>query len=278
MDSPWLSCADPRPGAAMRLVCIPYAGGGASAFRPWSQDLGTGVEVWCAELPGRERRFREPPVTTMAGLVPPVVDAIVDRVRPPVALFGHSMGGLAALEVAHRLPECGGPPPAHLFVSGARAPHLPRARAVHLLDDDRLEAWLVRVGGLPAEVVADRDLLALLLPTIRADLDVCASFRHRLRAPLGCSIHAFAGAADPVAPRADMAGWVGYTSAAFALTVLPGDHFFLHPRRRSITSVIVEVAAGAAARVPGRVAGESRVAEESRVAGESRVAEEIGTP
>lgn len=233
----------------MRLICIPYAGGGASAFRPWSQELGTGVEVWCAELPGRERRFREPPVTTMAELVPPVVDAIAGQLRPPVALFGHSMGGLAAMEVAYRLPAWGGPSPAKLFVAGVRAPHLLPAATVQALDDNRLEAWLLQVGGLPQEAVADRDLLALLLPTIRADLEVCASYRHRPREPLRCPIHAFAGADDPLAPPADMAGWVGYTSAAFELTVLPGDHFFLHRQRRTITSMIAGVTAGAAARV-----------------------------
>ena len=44
--------------------------------------------MWTAQLPGRERRLGEPPLTTMGELAPPLVDAIAARVPAPFAIFG----------------------------------------------------------------------------------------------------------------------------------------------------------------------------------------------
>jgi surfactin synthase thioesterase subunit len=48
-------CLDPRPLAASRLVCFPYAG--ASVYRLWPAGLTETVEVLAAQLPGREGRL-----------------------------------------------------------------------------------------------------------------------------------------------------------------------------------------------------------------------------
>lgn len=237
-SSLWLACAQARPDAGMRLVCLPYAGGGASAFWPWSEDLGPSVEVWSVQLPGRERRYAEPPLTSMADAVPPIADALASRIQPPFALFGHSMGGLLALETAQSLQRRGGPTPVRLFVSGTRAPQLPATGDAHILDDRQLERWLVTLGGLPKDLRADRQLLAMILPTVRADLELCGRYEHRPQPPLSCPIVTFAGADDALAPAEDMAGWAACTTGGFSLTVIPGDHFFVHQHRRSVTSVI----------------------------------------
>src|SRR5215207_9362848 len=116
MTASWLVRQRPAAAATTRLVCVPHAGGGASAFHGWDGALGADVEVYTATLPGRERRFDEPAHTSMAGVADPLADA-VSLLDPPVALYGHSMGGLIAVEVAHRLSAAGRPPVA-LFVAG----------------------------------------------------------------------------------------------------------------------------------------------------------------
>lgn len=265
-SSPWLTCIEARPDAGVRLVCLPYAGGGPSAFWPWSKDLGPLVEVWCVQLPGRERRFAEPPPTSMADAVPSIVDAIADHVEPPFALFGHSMGGLLALETARAL-QRSGQTPARLFVSGARAPELVATDGAHTLDDLALERWLVTLGGLPQEVRADRQLLAMILPTVRADLELCDGYEHRPSPPLACPITAFSGADDPLAPATDMWGWAAQTTGGFGLTVIPGDHFFLNQHRRSVTGVIALAIGDLLERAAGR---RERPAPTRRHARESR--------
>src|SRR5438552_7109196 len=118
----WLACLKPRPHAAVRLFCFPYAGGGASAFRCWPDALPASIEVCPVQLPGRETRFREPPYTRLA----PLAEALGHALRPfldrPFAFFGHSMGALVAFELTRWLRRAGGPQPAHLFVSACAAP------------------------------------------------------------------------------------------------------------------------------------------------------------
>ncbi|WP_433112723.1 thioesterase II family protein [Micromonospora sp. CA-246542] len=225
----WLSCAAPRPAARLRLVCLPYAGAGGGAYRPWAALLGDDVEVWAAQLPGRERRLADPPLSTMDDLVPPLVDAIAARVPTPFAIFGHSMGGLIGYEVAARLVARGGPVPQRLVVSAARPPRdaAPLGTA-HRLDDAALTRWLHDLGGIPDEVLADSGLLELILPTVRADLSVVASYRPTTVPPLPLPVDAVAAADDPLVSPDDVAGWAACTAAGFSLTVVPGGHLYLH--------------------------------------------------
>lgn len=225
----WLSCAAPRPAARLRLVCLPYAGAGAGAYLPWPTLLGDDVEVWTAQLPGRERRMADPPLSTMADLAPPLVDAIVERVPAPYAIFGHSMGALIGYELATRLVARGGPAPQRLVVSAARPPqdNAPIGTA-YRLDDAMLTRWMGDLGGVPDEVFADPDLLALILPTLRADLTVVASYRPSTVTPLPLPVDAVAAADDPLISPDDMAGWAACTTAGFSLTVVPGGHLYLN--------------------------------------------------
>ncbi|MFE9692987.1 thioesterase II family protein [Micromonospora sp. NPDC005806] len=225
----WLSCATPRPSAPLRLVCLPYAGAGGGAFRPWAAGLAPDVELWTAQLPGRERRLAEPPVTTMDELAAPLVDAVADQVRPPFAIFGHSMGGLLGYEVTRRLVAGGGPAPARLVVSAALPPHRAAGTgAAHTRDDAGLTAWLRELGGVPDELVADPTLLGLILPTVRADLAVVASYRRSVVPALPLPVDAVAAADDPLVDPDAVAGWAACTTVGFSLTVVPGGHLYLH--------------------------------------------------
>jgi len=263
MRRSWLVRLRAQPNATARLVCVPYAGGGASAYQAWSGDL-PDVEVWAAELPGRERRFAEPAATSIDEVVEPLADAITAQVRPPWVLFGHSMGGLVAWRLAELLyrratgdtaslenpgkagraqvAAVGSTPaaPACLFLSGTRPPNLPAVAGTHDFDDASLLAWLSELGGLPAEVVEDRQLVELILPTIRADLKLCDTFDRASIIPLPVPLVAFAGTADPLATVDEVAAWHRYAAGGFRLVRVRGDHFFLHQHRRQVTHVIGE--------------------------------------
>jgi surfactin synthase thioesterase subunit len=58
----------------------------------------------------------------------PLVQGLATALRPaldlPVALFGHSLGALLAIELARELRRRRGPLPVHLFVSGRHAPQV----------------------------------------------------------------------------------------------------------------------------------------------------------
>ncbi len=111
------------PGSTA-IVCVPYAGGGAAAYRSWPNLLGS-VDVYVLSFPGRDARLFDPLFTTLDSLVLSIVDAIRPLTDRRYALFGHSMGGLLAYEAVRVLRRENATPPVHLFVSGIRVPHLP---------------------------------------------------------------------------------------------------------------------------------------------------------
>jgi surfactin synthase thioesterase subunit len=162
----------------------------------------------------------------------PLAELLAGEIAPfldrPYALFGHSFGGLVAFEVARRLRAAGVQPPLALVVVGTPPPHLTGAdRPLHERSDEELVAELQRLNGTPAEVLADPDLLRLVLPIVRADLAVMESYEHRPDRPLDCAIAAVGAEDDRLVPPSRLSGWGKHTTAAATVDVLPGDHFFL---------------------------------------------------
>src|ERR1700734_2452118 len=60
----WLVVPKANPKADVRLVMIPFAGAGPSAFHGWASDMPSNIEVQIVNLPGREGRIREPLITS----------------------------------------------------------------------------------------------------------------------------------------------------------------------------------------------------------------------
>jgi medium-chain acyl-[acyl-carrier-protein] hydrolase len=239
VSSIWIIRPRPRPRAAVRLFCLPCAGGGASTFHAWAGGFHGHVEVCAVQLPGRENRLKESPARSLGDLVPALAAAIEPELRRPYALFGHSMGALLAFELLRRLEQSGARSPMHFFAASAPAPHLrPRRPPLHRLGDAALIASLRGFDGLPGWVIEDPELLALFLPTLRADLEVCDTYRYGAARPLACPITALGGASDRSVPRFELAAWAAHTSAQFTLRLFEGSHFFLAERRDAVLDAI----------------------------------------
>ena len=228
MKTEWSLCRRSNPGAAVRLFCFHHAGGSAAVFRNWSDGL-PDLEVHAIQLPGRGSRFREAPYARVRDLARDVAEGIGLRLQGAYALFGHSFGGLVAFEVAHELSRRGQGDLVHLFVSGRRGPRLPDpVPPLHGLEDAALlQAVRARYGGIPEAILREPELLQLLLPALRADLEALETYAYEPRAPLTCPIAAFGGADDPWATTAELEAWRPETTAAFSLRRFSGGHFYL---------------------------------------------------
>jgi surfactin synthase thioesterase subunit len=225
----------PRPGARLRLLLIPHAGAGASAFRGWAEALPPEVEACPVQLPGRENRMREPAFDRL----PPLVEALAGALERwgdlPYAVLGHSNGALIGFELARHARRTGAPGPVHLFASGRRAPHLPaRQRDVHRLPQPELVAELASLGGMPREILEHPELLDLLVPLLRADMALTESYEHRDEPPLGVPITALTGTGDVKVTLAEAEAWGRHTAGGFRLHAFPGDHFFLFSGRERV--------------------------------------------
>ncbi|MDI4656775.1 thioesterase II family protein [Xanthobacter autotrophicus] len=229
--SPWFLGGATRGARRLRLFCLPFAGGNASAYAPWQAAIDPAIEVVPVQLPGHGGRIREAPFQTMDEMAEGLADAMVRRLDLPYAVFGHSMGALLAFETLRRLRARGASMPAVLFVSARRAPHLPPSRPpLHVLSDAELVGELRALNGTPDVVLGDRELLDLLLPVIRADLKAVETYRFREAQAFDFPIHAFGGTGDSIAEE-DLRAWSRQSTAGFSLTLYGGDHFYLNDHR-----------------------------------------------
>lgn len=234
----WVLRPAPRTAPLLRLICVPYAGGGTAAFQGWSDLLPDTVEPWFLRLPGREARFREEPRTDVPVLVKEAASVLAPALDGPYALFGHSLGALIAFELARELRRSHGKDPVHLAVSARSAPHLPlRHAVVHRLPDDLLlEALDQRFNAIPPAVRDDPQMRALYLPVLRADVTLLETYVHSPAPPLPCSITAYGGQDDPEFGPGELDGWQRHTASAFRLRMFAGGHFFLNPCRAELVT------------------------------------------
>jgi surfactin synthase thioesterase subunit len=233
MNEAWFMRPAPRTQAHARLFCFPYAGGGAAAYRLWPSGLPGEMEMLAIQLPGRANRLRETPIASVPELVENLIPALLPWMDLPFAFFGHSMGAVLASEVARALHQRGHALPRHLIVSGRRPPHVHGTeQPLHGLPDDQFISRInQRYGGIPAELLEHADLMALLLPALRADITALETHRPHQRPPLPIPLSVFGGADDLLTPREHLDAWRSETSSALRVRVFPGGHFYLDGRR-----------------------------------------------
>jgi len=227
-DNPWLVVRAPVPRPALRLFCLPYAGGNAGAFETWRSGLPRAVEVNAVQYPGRRERGAEPALRRMTPLVQALETALAPHLDRPYALYGDCLGGHVAFELARRLERRGHRPAELLVVSSAVAPHLPNTEPDHSGKDDvAFLTELVALGTMPPAVAAHPDLAAAALPAARADFELGHTYRYRDAGPIGVPVTAIVGDADPHVGEVGVAAWAELTTAGLTTLTVPGGHDLL---------------------------------------------------
>lgn len=220
------------PEAARTLLLLPHSGCSAAAMLPIAQHVDRDLLVLGVDYPGHGRRVDEPFADDMQTLGAGIADAVSDALDYPLVVFGHSFGSLVAFETVRRLEEQGTRVDL-LIASSCVDPHRMAAqeRSVHLVSDEALLNLLVERGGMSEELMANADVLEVLLPIIRADTRLGELHRPDPAARLRTPVLAIGGSDDPTVSRQDLAGWGDVTTAGADVMFLPGDHFHLleHP-------------------------------------------------
>lgn len=244
---------------------------------------GADVELLAANLPGRGSRLDEPPISDLPTLADALADALVEHLDKPFAFFGHSVGALVAFEVARRLQARGLPAPLRVFVSAHTAPavsadpagdptdaptdapadHAASAPADHAADDPadattpmyalpdaELLDVVRRLGLVPADALADPELVELILPPLRADFELSETYTAADGPPLRAPLTALGGTDDDLATPADLAAWERHTTGGFATRTFVGDHFYTASRTREVVETIVATVSADIAALP----------------------------
>jgi medium-chain acyl-[acyl-carrier-protein] hydrolase len=225
-----ISGAGHLASGALRLFCFPHAGGGAAAFKSWGEHLPRSIVVIPMRTSGRK---------DMAELAAALCDSVQPYLHEPFAFFGHSMGAAVAFELARLLRRRNLPAPRLLVASGARAPQFRRG---HVPPPEPGEAEFVdalrRLQGTPREVLDNPDLLQMVLPALREDAAIYRNYIYAEEPPLDCPIRAYGGSDDPNVIPAHLEAWALQTTAAFAVRLFPGGHFYLQTHRAEFLAAL----------------------------------------
>jgi len=105
-------------------------------------------------------------------------------------------------------------------------------------DTEFLDEIQRRYGGVPKPILNDPEMLAALLPTLRADVALMETYNHVPGRPLHCPITAIGGVGDRIVHQAALQAWSLQTSNRFELHLVEGDHFFLQSQRQRLQALI----------------------------------------
>ncbi|MBL1110299.1 thioesterase [Streptomyces sp. 5-8] len=241
-DRLWIRRYEPRPDAAVRLVCLPHAGGSASFYRPVSVTMPESVDVLAVQYPGRQDRRDEPCATSIAELADHVTSVLLPWTDRPLLLFGHSMGATLGFEVARRLERDHDVVLRALFASARRAPSCPRQENVHLRDDDGLVEEMRRLSGTDSAILDDDELIRMALPAIRADYRAAETYVYEPGPNLTCPVVALVGDDDPKVTVDEARAWSRHTDAASECHVFEGGHFYLTSHQGKVRELLLEKA------------------------------------
>lgn len=237
----WITCPKKQPDAKIRLFCFSYAGGGASVFLHWPHSISTDIEVCIIKMPGREIRFNETPYRRIPKLVEDLAPAILPFLDKPFIFFGHSLGAHISFYLTRHLRKHGLPCPIHMFISGARAPHLtePVPDALHYkMEDKEFIDKLIKFGGMVDAVLKDKEILDIVLPILRADIEMLNTMEYTDEEPLSCNMTSFSGEFDKRVSREDAEAWSKHTNHDFRLTMIPGKHLFINTHQAQVIDLI----------------------------------------
>jgi len=228
------------------LVCLPFAGGGAGFYRAW-KDLPDGCpSIVAVQLPGREELFAEPvykdAVTAAEELAPRIAEQV--RGYDTYSLFGHSLGAVLAFEVARQLARLDGQDPEHVFVSGSPGPWNGRAERATGLGDDEFVAKVEQFAGYRHDALNEPELRELLLPLLRADVEMHENYRPADQTPISAPITSLRGAQDELVNADQARQWADTTTGAFSYLEIPGQHMYLVDAVDSLLAGITTTLAG----------------------------------
>ncbi len=222
------------------LLCFPFAGAGPSVFQPWKALAGDRFEILPVTLPGRERRFVEPAYRSVKDAIEGSLAQVLELLagRTQVAIFGHSMGAVLAFEMARKLCSVTSVKVVRLVVSGSPGPMSPREARATGLSDDMFLAQVASFAGYNHPALSNPDMRAMLLPSLRADVELHEGYLPESDQPLPVPVLSIRGVQDDLVTREQAAEWSRATTAAFTALEVEGGHMYLSENPGAVLQAI----------------------------------------
>ena len=236
----WLSRLTRHSAATVNLICFPFGGAGASAYKPLSGRLPADVEVWSVQLPGRENRFAEP-FALNADAAVQEISAEIDRLGlQRLVFFGHSMGSDLAVLCAQWRQQQGRGPLRGLVVSGNKPPHIPLDTFWADAPLPALIQHVLNFGGISPEVLGDPEFASIYLEKLRADYRLYEGMGTRVAVSLDAPLWVVQADADPLLEAVDVNEWRYHSNRPYQLRKVTGGHFYFQADVAPLAAILTD--------------------------------------
>ncbi|MGQ0717666.1 MAG: thioesterase II family protein [Pseudonocardiales bacterium] len=234
----WFEPIEPSPTAEARLFLFPHAGSGAIIYREWSDLMPADIAPQAVTLPGRHHRREEMTYADWDPLLDALYHAVLDELDDrPFAFFGHCLGAQLAYRLTVRMDEDGINGPVLIGMSGwaPKGFFAPTEEQVKMPESEMV-GWIKKLGSFPAAIYDNPEMLAMVIPALRADLSVAAQYRDD-GTPVSCTLVSYGGKSDPLMEEPDaMTAWVSRSPRYLGHSEYPGGHFFIDSHALAVTS------------------------------------------
>lgn len=225
--------------STVNLVCLPFAGAGASVFNDW-KNLSKKIDVIPVQLPGREKRFLELAYTNIKDAVSGIFSELISQLdfSKPIIFFGHSFGAILAFELAKAMCKENKANVIGLIVSGSPNPWNNRLTYASGLSDDDFIRRINEFAGYSHSALEDPVMREILLPTLRADVEMHENYQPLNDELLSIPILTIRGCDDDLVTREDKQLWQKATIVQTNHKEFSGGHMYLMNNPIDIISFI----------------------------------------
>ena len=224
----------------MTVLFAHHAGGSALSYLPLARWLPAGWRPLGIELPGRVTSDGESSFRCSTDAVAWLLPFVLNEIRGPYALFGHSMGALVGFELVRELTRHG-QPPVWLGLSGSPAPGRAGQRygiRRDLWPQDRLLEFMRELGGTPEAALRTPEITHRMMRTLRDDLAIVDTHQYTAGVAVTVPLSVWVGLDDPVTAEEDLRLWRRHTTAEVRTRGWPGGHFYLFDQAPAVARQI----------------------------------------
>ncbi len=161
------------------LYCFPFAGGAPSVYFPLSESLNGIFNISAINFPGKGVLIGEPSLKSMDQLMEYAFSALeYDRAfDKPYYIMGYSLGSKVATMLIEKIAKQGLPLPRKVYLCASEPPNCKTSRKPSKgMSDDEFIELLKSMNGTSNDILDNKELMDIYLPSIRADFNISDSF------------------------------------------------------------------------------------------------------
>jgi surfactin synthase thioesterase subunit len=223
-----------------KLFFFHHAGGSSAQYLPIFRQIEMSAEVYLLNLPGRSLESKDKAYSDFSILMKDIQQALVFSPNDQVFLLGHSMGALIVYELVRHF-ETHDPGRLVSFgISSLKPPSLRfRTNKVSHLEDSEFIKAVEEIQPLPAPLKKQKEVLNLVLQTLRNDFKIIESFPAvELHFSNASSGFLFGGSMDSFVSEDDLAEWFERLQFLQGPELFSGDHFYIFQHLRSLLQLL----------------------------------------